>query len=163
MSKRKATNTQFGPEILKALAPAGVQLRLTSGARQALQDCQEDFVSFLVENLQEEINEEKGEQRQVIVQPNHVEKAMLEMGLSDIYQQAERLIEASEDHLERKSKNKKKKKIPKSQKFTAEMEAEQERLLQLSKQNALQQSTADDDASSWKACGLLIKINRAAE
>jgi hypothetical protein len=144
MSKRKATTTQFGPDFLQALAP-DVHLRLTSGAAKALHNCQEEFVSKLVQYLQKETTNDSddkgkagGQQRQIQMQPHHIEKAMTELGLLRIFEQAQKQQQAQDDD----HSGKRRKKAPKNQKYTAAMEAEQERLLQLSKEKALQQSTS---------------------
>jgi hypothetical protein len=117
-----------------------LQLELTTGAVQALLNAQETFVTQLVDYIQEAMNtttrqeehDEEERKKAVYVQSKHVQQAMETMGLTHLFQEAMLLQEQKEaqEKAQTDSKRPGKKGPAKAKKFTAEMEAEQERLLQ---------------------------------
>lgn len=126
-------------------------LQLTNGAANVLHDCQEEFVAQLTHHLAEALKsdakgvEEEEDKRKIRwVQPKHVQAAMTAMGLSDILKEAMECIEQEEetdvpnnnnDNDEEPPKKKRRKKTwKKKEVFSAEMIAEQERLLAASLQ-----------------------------
>ena len=123
----------------------------TNGAIQALHDCQEAFVAQLTRQLKDASSMKVGgaddantdTKRTVHVLPRHVQEAMIAMGMQDILEEAlaslQHQDEAMEDDdavdaigkasLPKKRPSNKKKRVT----ITAEMEAEQERLFQASR------------------------------
>ena len=109
---------------------------------------QEEFVAQLTHHLAEALNKDKiggrddnddqGKRKIRWVQPHHVEAAMTAMGLSDVLEEALECIQQLEDEEETEAHEdeppKKKRKKKKKGEFSAEMIAEQERLLAASRQ-----------------------------
>ncbi|CAB9528730.1 expressed unknown protein [Seminavis robusta] len=145
--KRKQVNL-LDPDFLQALIASSdnnndddeVLLQLTHGAYQGLQDCQEAFIQTLAQQLKEITS---GDDKQGVrhVQQAQVEQAIRNMGLEDVlddaleYLQQKQQREEEDEEGKPVKKRKAKKKIAakaKKGKFTDEMAAEQERLLQAS-------------------------------
>ena len=136
-------------------------LEVTNGAIQALHDCQETFVVQLTRQLKDASSRNDGgaddadtdTKRTVHVLPRHVQEAMTAMGMEDILKEALASLHHQDKETEDddetlgavgkadgslpKKRPPKKRKKKKPVTITAEMEAEQERLFQVSRDKIL--------------------------